>query len=741
MAMAANMNRRNFSRTTREILSFVPCDLQIIAILIFTFSHISSSEGVSFALTATKTFLIKISAILVNLYDTMESNVTAKISAFVTMMLLILGNSAGKVAYVVWTALLTFVTASLPHVNAFVSNLGFMLTWSSSVLANALVKVSQLASNLTLEVFNEIQECFHSMTFDPRSWPDILWPISSTILLFWLSRPFDSTGKTHADHLADVLARKCLVSRDHDTAHIIRLAYLLGISTMLWIIFRSGHGYSTISTAILFVGALRLTINKQILTHLGLLRAIVKLKAFFREANVLHQRYVAVNIQQEIYIRELNETLWNANKFEQALRNSTHDLQRSNNVLNETVHQLQSQIHKLKTKKENEHTQEQIKMKSQIARLNNSYSRERERSAGLMSRMSIKENEVKRYRQQCATLFYEKNEVQLEIELLKCTSPVSIQAEPSALTDLAAPFVLVLIDGDPYTWSDLHFLQTRYAPGASAAQAIKVQVQNYLIAHKHEVPMQSRIAVRVFQNMQPEPTIRRSRAGDVFNQQPYNFPRDFTQSMPLFDYIDTGGGKERVDSKIQETAHLFISNPACHTIFLAVATDNGFARLLEQYALNDELRRKIVLVHPGYVIREIDALGFEAVEWPSVFQKKVMPSDSKLKAKRMAAAEAKAQHDRQIATTKMMIEIAPGLDVFSELVRPGVSGIFRKTGKEFAPSVSVEASVTTEDVRIAEEIDRVVQDQKVQDGGELSITSADALKEQIKQVCESPDQE
>ena len=65
--------------------------------------------------------------------------------------------------------------------------------------------------------------------------------------------------------------------------------------------------------------------------------------------------------------------------------------------------------------------------------------------------------------------------------------------------------------------------------------------------------------------------------------------------------------------------HLFINNPSCHSIFFAAASDNSFARLLEQYAYNESAKKKIMLIHHGYVAREIAELGFTAVEWPKVF--------------------------------------------------------------------------------------------------------------------------
>ena len=74
-----------------------------------------------------------------------------------------------------------------------------------------------------------------------------------------------------------------------------------------------------------------------------------------------------------------------------------------------------------------------------------------------------------------------------------------------------------------------------------------------------------------------------------------------------------------------ENFNLLLSNPACHRVFLATCTDNGFARILQQYQYHPAAYEKIVLISPGYVESEIARLGFRSVVWPSVFLKKQPP--------------------------------------------------------------------------------------------------------------------
>lgn len=106
----------------------------------------------------------------------------------------------------------------------------------------------------------------------------------------------------------------------------------------------------------------------------------------------------------------------------------------------------------------------------------------------------------------------------------------------------APPFVLVLVDGDSYTFNSLHYTQKSVPPGARAAQAIKNEVQQYLLSNPDVAPLQSKIVTRVLQNLTDGLRILRK---DGLRQTP-DFVLSFTESMPLFDYIDCGRGKERL---------------------------------------------------------------------------------------------------------------------------------------------------------------------------------------------------
>ena len=63
---------------------------------------------------------------------------------------------------------------------------------------------------------------------------------------------------------------------------------------------------------------------------------------------------------------------------------------------------------------------------------------------------------------------------------------------------------------------------------------------------------------------------------------------------------------------------MFVANPYCQHVYLAVGRDNGFARMLEPYRFRAAYQ-KITIIKCGALEKEIEALGFRMVDWPSVF--------------------------------------------------------------------------------------------------------------------------
>lgn len=195
------------------------------------------------------------------------------------------------------------------------------------------------------------------------------------------------------------------------------------------------------------------------------------------------------------------------------------------------------------------------------------------------------------------------------------------------------------------------------SPGALAAIRLKNEVMKHIM-DTNDIPDSARVMTRVFINGSGRQNNSQRRQSFKGTQTDLlaAFRMQFTEAIPLFDFVDVGHGKERADEKIRgisciffaasyiftnipENFHLHLSNPYCHRVFLAACTDNGFARMLEQYQYHTAAYEKIVLVSLGYVESEIARLGFKAVVWPSVFVKKEAATPNEIRLKQLTAEE------------------------------------------------------------------------------------------------------
>ncbi|KIV86976.1 hypothetical protein PV11_02549 [Exophiala sideris] len=246
-------------------------------------------------------------------------------------------------------------------------------------------------------------------------------------------------------------------------------------------------------------------------------------------------------------------------------------------------------------------------------------------------------------------------EAQFDLEYLKCTTEAERLTQNPLIENKDAPlppvpFVLVLVDGDAYSWSrDIFSTENRRTgrelvePGGLAATKIKNEVIKYILNQNGKIPPASKIITRVFCNYGGSEgrmlSKQRAKATAVGLR---DFAVQFTERMPLFDFSDAGRGKERADDKIRENFHLFLSTPNCHAVFVAACTDAGFARMLEQYADHPVAYEKIVLVTPGFATLEIEKLQFKQTVWPNVFgvralsREEVLRRETILRKKRLA---------------------------------------------------------------------------------------------------------
>ena len=96
------------------------------------------------------------------------------------------------------------------------------------------------------------------------------------------------------------------------------------------------------------------------------------------------------------------------------------------------------------------------------------------------------------------------------------------------------------------------------SPGALAAIRLKNEVGKH-IADTPAIPPTSKIVTRVYINAgQPNPSKRGKSFKGKQVEMLDSFRIQFTETMPLFDFVDVGRGNERADQKIRGFAGLEI---------------------------------------------------------------------------------------------------------------------------------------------------------------------------------------
>lgn len=233
-----------------------------------------------------------------------------------------------------------------------------------------------------------------------------------------------------------------------------------------------------------------------------------------------------------------------------------------------------------------------------------------------------------RYQQQRETLLAEERAVQAEraLSLSRGTDIASLAQERNfewKTAKLRQPFVLVLIDGDAYYFQD-QYVSAGKKGGSNLAQDIRNEIGR-LAEARADISKDTAIVVRMFMNKVNACSATTQRLGEQLMRPFDACLTNASQSLSLFDVIDCGMGKERVDSKIHANFNLYVKNSDCQAILLGACSDNGFVRLLEPYVGNPLLERKILLLTLGTAAQEFDDLiqpkgPFQALRWPSVFR-------------------------------------------------------------------------------------------------------------------------
>ncbi|KAL8754885.1 MAG: hypothetical protein Q9199_004029 [Rusavskia elegans] len=185
-------------------------------------------------------------------------------------------------------------------------------------------------------------------------------------------------------------------------------------------------------------------------------------------------------------------------------------------------------------------------------------------------------------------------------------------------------FLLCLIDGDGYLFED-NLVSQGATGGGEAANRLLNNIKCHI--QKHDGAMHWKIIVRVYANIEG---LLKKFAYIGFTEEEKalrQFVAGFTQSQPLFDFVDAGQGKERADHKIKEQLSLFVNNIQCKHIMLGVAHDNGYVPTLDPYKNNPLVASRISLLKPGHLGREFYGLPFEVVQFDSIFRTVELPNE------------------------------------------------------------------------------------------------------------------
>ncbi|KAI4099393.1 MAG: hypothetical protein LQ339_005985 [Xanthoria mediterranea] len=185
-------------------------------------------------------------------------------------------------------------------------------------------------------------------------------------------------------------------------------------------------------------------------------------------------------------------------------------------------------------------------------------------------------------------------------------------------------FLLCLIDGDGYLFDD-KLISQGAAGGGEAANRLLNNIKRHI--QQYEGAFHWKIVVRIYANI--EGFLQKfAYIGFIEEEKALrHFVAGFTQSQPLFDFVDAGQGKERADHKIKEQLSLFINNIQCKHIMLGVAHDNGYVPTLDPYKNHPTVGSRISLLKPGRLGREFYGLPFEVVQFDSIFRTVELPND------------------------------------------------------------------------------------------------------------------
>ncbi|RGP73552.1 c-x8-c-x5-c-x3-h zinc finger [Fusarium sporotrichioides] len=184
-------------------------------------------------------------------------------------------------------------------------------------------------------------------------------------------------------------------------------------------------------------------------------------------------------------------------------------------------------------------------------------------------------------------------------------------------------YVLILIDGDGLLFDD-SFTKEGLEGGKNAARALRTAVAQ-LCSHERTGSLE--IICRVVANVHGLGKALSNEGCIESPNQFRDFTQGFTQARSSFDFLDVGFGKERADAKIRETARWHLGNQNCKHILLGIGHDAGYAPFLEEVVHDDESRHCVSLIKGPPLVRELENLQLNVIEFDDIFRPTKLISD------------------------------------------------------------------------------------------------------------------
>ena len=149
--------------------------------------------------------------------------------------------------------------------------------------------------------------------------------------------------------------------------------------------------------------------------------------------------------------------------------------------------------------------------------------------------------------------------------------------------DSISPIAVVLVDGDGYIFDWDHYIKMGVRGGERAAHDLNEEVRRYFAATNFPNESHWTIIAKVYCTFGGLVRAMNDKGITVDLNTMHSFAVGFTKSMPGFDMIDVGQGKERADSKLQFWFNQHILDVRCKHIILAVTHDAGYLTMLDRY--------------------------------------------------------------------------------------------------------------------------------------------------------------